>query len=248
MRIPLKKREFDLQHNLPSGGSLTLNIPAQVRDIVSSCIEFKKLARNSKSDLEFLDHLDGIIARWSQRDAVYRKNPALATTSSALRLMKEWVKRVVSVADLDADATDESRQKTIELVLLQQRCAVSEWLKHENNNSSAFEDIRKEFQKAADAGQGIEAARLALVRAVAYLCCRNTKEAVNVTRGECCCCGSCITLACLFCCNCFDVILCCVVFFESVALISSDTFFPHRPKFARPLCVAKSSRARPPSG
>ena len=193
MRIPLKKREFDLQHNFPSGGSLTLNISAQVRDIVSGCIEFKKQARDRRSDCQFLDQLlDVTIARWSQRDAVYRKNPALATTSSALRLMKQWVMRVVSAADLDTHPADENHQKTIELVLLQQRCAVSEWLKYENSNSSAFEDIRKEFQKAADAGQGSEAARLALVRAVAYLCCRNTKEAVNVTRGECCGCSPCM--------------------------------------------------------
>jgi hypothetical protein len=245
MRIPLKKREFDLQHNFPSGGSLTLNISAQVRDIVSGCIEFKKQARDRRSDCQFLDQLlDVTIARWSQRDAVYRKNPALATTSSALRLVKQWVMRVVSAADLDTHPADENHQKTIELVLLQQRCAVSEWLKYENSNSSAFEDIRKEFQKAADAGQGSEAARLALVQAVAYLCCRNTKEAVNVTRGECCGCSPSCTLACHFYSNWFNI-----AFLHLLHRYLPTHFLPpHRPKFARPLCVAESSRAGPPSG
>ena len=162
----------------------------------------------------------------------YRKNPALDTTTSALRLIKQWVMRVISVGELAADADHEHHQQAVERVLLQQRCAVSEWLKKENNNTTVFEEILKKFVAAADAaqkgddnqvsvlarrqsrafdialcvnvvssssstsssssssscnrGQRSEAARLALVRAVAYLCCRQTTEAVRVAQGECC--------------------------------------------------------------
>jgi hypothetical protein len=163
--VPLKKREFDLQQNLPStasGGHLAQTVLQDILEIVSVCYEFKSKAGGSSID--HLDHLMSAIMRWGKRDAPFnRKNSALASTSSALRLMKQWVMRVVSVAELESSATRdmvsrpkdvENHQKTIERVLLQQRCAVSEWLKQENSNKALLEEIKKQAEAASDAMRG----------------------------------------------------------------------------------------------
>ena len=67
--------------------------------------------------------------------------------------MKQWATRVVSVADMEADTSQENTQKAIETVLLQQRCALSEWLKRENDNKYLPEDIRKKCRAVEDAVQ-----------------------------------------------------------------------------------------------
>ena len=77
--------------------------------------------------------------------------------------MKQWVTRVVSVPELESTASRDSvlrpkdaehHQKAIERVLLQQRCAVSEWLKQENGNRALLEEVKKQAQAATDAARG----------------------------------------------------------------------------------------------
>jgi hypothetical protein len=162
--LPLKQREFDLQHSLPI--ALHSSSPSNhVRRIVSECLEFKSSTRQNKGVM-FLDNLEKILEEWEKRDAVYRKNPALAATSSALRLMKQWATRVVSVADMEADASQENTQKAIETVLLQQRCALSEWLKRENDNKYLPEDIRKKCRAAEDAVQNGDEKQVSATRVI----------------------------------------------------------------------------------
>jgi hypothetical protein len=204
--LPLKKREFDLQHSLPI--ALHTSSPSNhVRIIVSECLEYKRSTVQNK-DVVFLSFLEKKLEEWEKRDAMYRsKNPALAATCSALRLMKQWATRVVGVADMEADNSQENLQKAIETVLLQQRSALSEWLKRENDNKFLPEEIRKKCRAVQDAVQHgdekqvsdtriivphetfdvvqrPEVQRLALAQAVAWLCSRQTKEAVSVAQGD----------------------------------------------------------------
>jgi hypothetical protein len=160
----LKKREFDLQQNMPAtgAGGLAHAVLDDLHAIMSACSEFK--GKSSSSCVDHLDYLDNIITRWSKRDAPFnRKNPALAATSSAIRLVKQWVMRVVSIAELESSVSRDSisrlrdsevHQKSIERVLLQQRCAVSEWLKQENSNKGLLEEIKKQADAASDAMRG----------------------------------------------------------------------------------------------
>jgi hypothetical protein len=171
--LPLKKREFDLQHNVSAaatGGSLVQDLMFRdLHALIIKCSDFKRVNSlvNNAGQLSHLDHLDAILAEWAKRDAPYsRKNPALFATRSALRLVKEWVTRVVGVPELESSAVCDpmqrhnfsgSHQAAIERVLLQQRCAVSEWLKHENSNKDLFDAIKKKFEAACDAsGSGDE--------------------------------------------------------------------------------------------
>jgi hypothetical protein len=73
--LPLKKREFDLQHNVAIAGPLSSNTSAYVREVISTCLEFKRQVHSRDSDVFYLEQLDGILIRWAQRDAVYRPYP-----------------------------------------------------------------------------------------------------------------------------------------------------------------------------
>lgn len=138
-----------------------------LHELILKCSDFKRVnsSVSNADQLSHLDHLDAILATWAKRDALYsRKNPALFTTRSALRLVKEWVTRVVGVPELESSGDpmlrhnfSGSHQAAIKRVLLQQRCAVSEWLKYENSNKDLFDAIKKKFEAACDAsGSGDE--------------------------------------------------------------------------------------------
>ncbi len=85
--LPLKKREFDLQHNVAMAGPLSSNTSAYVREVVSTCLEFKRQVHSRDSDVFYLEQLDGILIRWAQRDAVYRPCPQYINLFFAFFLM-----------------------------------------------------------------------------------------------------------------------------------------------------------------
>jgi hypothetical protein len=155
--LPLKKRVFDLQQNLSAAGALH-NPISSLSEIVRVCHAFKSQDSSRSATAARLDELNSLLTQWGQRDlkSKYRvsPNPALTTTSSALRLLKQWTLRVISTEELQTSprlADAESHHKAIERVLLQQRCALSEWLKHENSNHAVIDAIKLKLQAASDA-------------------------------------------------------------------------------------------------
>jgi hypothetical protein len=85
--LPLQKREFDLQQQLPStaaGGLLAHAVLDDVRAIVTASSDFKNTAGSSSSSSssaracsDHLDYLDSILSRWAKRDAPFNRRLGL---------------------------------------------------------------------------------------------------------------------------------------------------------------------------